>query len=192
MRRLAGLLLFLGVLQLLFSIMLAEFLYPGYSVSRNYISDLDATCRNVCNVFQPSSSIFNSSLIVTAIFVVASGYFYYRSRVSKSRPLVILLWIAGIAAAGVGLFPETTGVIHSIFSVIVFFSMAFAAILSFRVTRTPLNIISVLLGLFTLSFIFLYIDKIYLGLGAGGAERFIVYPVLFWAVSSNVYFRIHI
>src|SRR5579875_1760350 len=104
---------------------------------------------------------------------------------AQKQALIILLWIAGIASAGVGLFPETTGIFHTIFSVIVFFSMAFAAIFSYRVTKMPLKIISALLGLFTLSFIFLYIGKIYLGLGAGGAERFIVYPVLFWALAFS-------
>src|SRR5579875_2759701 len=106
MKGVAGLLLFIGILQFLFSLMAAEFLYPGYSVSQNYISDLGATCRSTCQIFQPSSSIF-----------------------------------------------------HTIFSVIVFFSMAFAAIFSYRVTKMPLKIISALLGLFTLSFIFLYIGK---------------------------------
>jgi len=185
MKRVAGLLLFVGILQFLFSLMAAEFFYPGYSVSQNFISDLGATCRSTCQIFQPSSFIFNSSLVITGVFVIASGYFYSKAKVPKSRALIILLWIAGISSAGVGLFPETTGIIHTIFSVIVFFSMAFASIFSFRVTKMPLKILSVILGLFTLSFIFLYIGKIYLGLGAGGAERFIVYPVLFWALAFS-------
>ncbi|MEM3684322.1 MAG: DUF998 domain-containing protein [Conexivisphaerales archaeon] len=186
-RKLAGLLLFIGVLQFLFSLMLAEFLYPGYSVSQNYISDLGATCRTICQVYQPSSTIFNSSLVLTGIFVVAAGYFYWLSGGARSRLLTALLYVAGVSAAGVGLFPETTGILHSIFSIIVFFSMAFAAIASFRVIKQPLSTLSLLLGLMTLVFIFLYVGKVYLGLGAGGAERLIVYPVLFWALSFSGY-----
>lgn len=185
--KLSGLLYFIGVLELLFGMMIAEFTYPNYSVSQNYISDLGATCRAVCQVYQPSSAIFNSSLLFVAIFVVAATYFLWISKLKRGKVLSIFLWVAGLAAAGVGLFPETAGSIHSIFSAIVFISMGIAAISAAFVIRQPLKILSAMLGLLTLGFTFLFLGRVYLGLGPGGAERFIVYPVLFWALAFSGY-----
>ncbi|MBU3966041.1 MAG: hypothetical protein KKG76_01510 [Euryarchaeota archaeon] len=67
-KRASGVLLFTGAVLVIIGIHLAEFLYPGYSVSGNYISDLGATCRATCIVYQPSAFIFNSSLIILGFF----------------------------------------------------------------------------------------------------------------------------
>lgn len=183
--RIAGLLLFLGDVQFLFSLMLAEFLYPDYSISQNYISDLGATCRAVCTVYQPSSLIFNSSLIIAGILVALSAYTFLLEKIPRSRLLIAFLFISAISSAGVGLFPESAGVIHSIFALIAFFSLGLASISASRLTKVPLNAISLILGLLTIIFIFLFTGKIYLGLGPGGAERLVLYPVLFWGLAFS-------
>jgi len=50
-----GLWLFLAGLEILFLVHIAEFLYPGYSVSKNYISDLGVGP-------QPSRAIFTVAI----------------------------------------------------------------------------------------------------------------------------------
>jgi hypothetical protein len=42
--KVAGALIFVGSAQFIVALTVAEALYPGYSISQNYISDLGATC----------------------------------------------------------------------------------------------------------------------------------------------------
>ena len=46
---------------------------------------------------------------------------------------------------------------------------------------------SAVLGLVSLFMLVGYVGEIYLGLGAGGMERMIVYPVLVWALGFGGY-----
>jgi hypothetical protein len=71
-----------------------------------------------------------------------------------------------------------------------------SAIASFKVLKTPLSVISVILGLMTLGALALFAgglltsgsftssetptSDLFLGIGPGGMERMIVYPVLIW------------
>ncbi len=182
--KIAGSALFIGVVQLALGIFVAEFVYPGYSVSRNAISDLGATCnQGSCQIFQPSSTIFNSSIVLAGLLVVVSG-FYLRKSV-RANILVACVLISGAAMIGVGVFPETFGVIHRIFSGITFLFISFAAIIAYRVQRSPFSYFSVVLGVISLAAVVLYEDSVYLGLGQGGMERIIVYPVLLWAVAFS-------
>lgn len=182
--RIAGSALFIGVVQLALAIFLAEFLYPGYSVSQQPISDLGATCRQgSCQVFQPSSTIFNSSIVLAGILVLVTG-FYLRKSV-RANILAACFLISGGAMIGIGVFPETFGIIHGIFSGITFLFISLAAITAYRVQRSPFPYFSVVLGVISLIAAVLYEDSVYLGLGQGGMERIIVYPVLLWAVAFS-------
>jgi hypothetical membrane protein len=180
--KLSGTLYFVSITWLMFAIMAAEFTYPGYSVSQNAISDLGATCRaSGCIVLQPSSSIFNYSIIVTGLLVVLGTYFLFKALHPKI--LSLLLAVAGICAAGVGIFPETAGPIHGLLASVVFLTMGLGAISAFRLVPTPLNIISIIMGALTLVFALLYRGHDFLSFGPGGTERFVVYPVLFWVLA---------
>ncbi len=184
-KRASGVLLFTGAVLVIIGIHLAEFLYPGYSVSGNYISDLGATCRTTCIVYQPSAFIFNSSLIILGIFIISSSYFIWRE--FHSSFITALMCLSGLGAAGVGLFPETAGFLHVIVSFITFFFGALAAIAASRLVKAPFSYFSVLMGLASLSALVLYGLNIYLGLGPGGMERMIAYPVLLWAIGFGGY-----
>lgn len=177
----AGLALFVGAIQFGIGLILAEIYYPGYNVSTNYVSDLGATCPSggTCTIYQPSSDIFNGSIIILGLLVLLSAYFIQKSFAWK--PATGLITIAGIGALGVGFFPETTGVVHSIFSLIVFLFAGLSAIVTFWLQKPPLSYLSIILGAVTLFALFLYVGDIYLGLGAGGMERMVLYPVLLWA-----------
>lgn len=179
-RRAAGVLLFAGAVLVIIGIHLAEFLYPGYSVSGNFISDLGATCRATCTVFQPSAIIFNSSVILFGLLIVISSYLIWRE--FNNSIIAALICLSGLGAVGVGLFPETAGFLHVIVSFITFFFGALAAIAVSRLVKEPFSYFSVLMGLASLSALVLYGLNIYLGLGPGGMERMIAYPVLLWAI----------
>jgi hypothetical membrane protein len=175
-----GALLFVGTVQFVILMNVAEQLYPGYSVSMNYISDLGATCRQVCQIVQPTATIFNSSIMLLGLLLIIGAYCVRRS--FKRGPLTVLLILTGIGALGVGLFPETTGIIHHIFSAVVFLFAGLSAIASFQITKRPMSYLSTLMGLVTLVALMLYLSNIFFGLGPGGMERMIAYPALLWGV----------
>jgi hypothetical membrane protein len=181
----AGTAIFIGAVQFSIALILAEIYYPGYNVSSNYISDLGATCPGSltvgCVINQPTSMIFNSSIILLGLLILVGAYFLHRA--FRDRPATVMIALAGIGALGVGLFPETTGVWHSIFSLIVFLFAGLAALVTARFQKKPLFYFSIILGLFTLAALVLYIGGDYLGLGPGGMERMVVYPTLIWSIA---------
>ena len=182
--KIAGAALFAGVVQFALAMFLAEFPYPGYSVSGSPISDLGATCTNgACRTVQPGSTIFNLSIIVAGLLVLVSGF--YLRRAVRANAIVACTLVAGWAMVGVGVFPENFGVIHGIVSVITFLSISFAAIAACKVERSPLSYFSVLLGIFSLVATILYVDGMYFGLGGGGMEQMIVYPALLWSIAFS-------
>jgi hypothetical membrane protein len=92
------------------------------------------------------------------------------------------LTLTGFGAMGVGLFPETAGIIHSIASLITFAFGALFAIASYKLQKPPLSYFAVLFGAVSLMALVLFISGIYLGLGKGGMERMVAYPILLWAI----------
>ncbi len=181
----AGIILFIGSVGFLLAENVAEFLYPDYSVSQNYISDLGATCNATCRIVQPTSTIFNSSVFLVGVAIVLGSYFLYRTfgRLIFSG----LLILSGIGAIGVGIFPETFPVEHGIFSLVVFLFGGLAAIAAYNLPSKPFNYFSVALGILTVIALVFYVPGIYLGLGAGGMERLVAYPVLFWGIGLGAY-----
>jgi len=180
----SGAVLFVGVVQFALAVFVAEFLYPGYSVSQNTLSDLGATCnKGSCQIFQPSSYIFNSSIILGGILVLISAF--YIRRAVRANLFVGDITIAGSAMIGVGLFPETFGIIHGLLSAAAFLSISVAAIIAYRLEGVPLSYLSVLLGAVSLVSAVLYLSSIYFTLGQGGMERMIVYPVLLWSLAFS-------
>jgi hypothetical membrane protein len=184
-RRLAGVFAFTGGVQCLIGIVVAEDLYPGYSVSMNYISDLGATCRTTCVIEQPASAVFDSTVILLGLFVIAGSYFLYRS--SKRRLLPSLLILSAIGSIGVGVFPETTGIFHVIASLIVFLFGGLSALASYQILESPINYLALALGALTLLALVLFSSGYYLGMGPGGMERMIAYPALLWLVGFGAF-----
>ena len=52
----------------------------------------------------------------------------------------------------------------------------------------PWSWFSPVLGIITLVAVVLLGAKVYLGLGAGGMERIIAYPLIIWAIGTGAYF----
>jgi len=182
----AGVVFFIGAVQFAIGMILAEIYFPSYNVSTNYISDLGAYCPSLsvrgitgpCTIFQPSSDIFTTSVIILGILLLAGAYFIQKSFAWK--PATSFIALTGIGTLGIGFFPETTGEAHVVFSFITFLFAGLSAIITFRLQKPPLSYLSVILGAVTLVAVFLIAGSIYLGLGAGGMERMVVYPVLLW------------
>ena len=178
--KIAGLLIFIAATQLILGIIVAEALYPVYSISTNYISDLG---------IGPSSIVFNTSVFLLGLLVIIGIYFFHQA--FQSTLITILFTIAAVATMCVGLFTENSEPIHSIASIVVFLFSGLSAIFSYKVTKPPFNIIAILLGLTCLISMILFMGNIYLGLGVGGMERMIVYPILIWMIGLGSYLLVY-
>jgi hypothetical membrane protein len=176
-RQMAGLLLFVGTVQFAIFLTVAEEVYPGYSVSANYISDL--------GVGTAAAGIFNTSIVILGLTILGTSWFIFRG--FKDMILMAVVALAGIGAIGVGIFTEAFGGIHSIVSLITFIFAGLSAILAFRVTKSPFRFLSVVLGIVSLVALGLFIAGQDAGLGVGGMERMIVWPVLTWAIGFGAY-----
>ncbi|MGB9854397.1 MAG: DUF998 domain-containing protein [Candidatus Bathyarchaeales archaeon] len=176
--------IFVGAVQFVLCLTIAEALYPAYSVSENYISDLGVGV---------SAPIFNTSVFLLGLSAVASVHFMRGFVQDKS--FLLFLALCGIGAMGVGLFPENYGIIHTIVSLIAFLFGALSAIKSYKIQKPPLSYFAVVLGLISIAALVLFgasevgvylgggqVADFYLGLGKGGMERIIAYPIILWAL----------
>ena len=183
--KVAGMLFFIAATQFVLCFIIAEALYPGYSVSGNYISDLGVG---------PSSLIFNSSVFLLGLLLLVGTYFLRRVSNFKTVNMLLILMAAG--ALGVGVFTKDFRTVHGLVSSMAFFFAGLSAIASFKVLKTPFSLISIVLGVMTLGALVLfssglitsgsltsneaYDSSFFLGLGPGGMGRMIVYPALMW------------
>ena len=161
---------------MLFLVHVAEFLYPGYSVSQNYISDLGVGP-------EPSQGIFSFALIgFGAIVLMAAALI----RIEDKRDLLWLFFgLSGLGALGVGVFNENNAVPHATFALLAFVFGNLAAIYSFKRLESPFSWMSIILGLLGLSALVLMVTGNYLGLGVGGMERIVFYSGIFWALAYS-------
>ena len=175
--KVAGVLFFVAASQFVIGMMIAEARgISGYSISTNYISDLGVG---------PSAMIFNSSVFLLGLLVLVGAYFLQRA--FKFKLLTVLLVLTAIGAMGVGVFTEDWGWVHPVVSLIAFLFSGLSCIASYRLVKRPFSVIVVILGLMTLGALGLFSADVYLGLGAGGMERMIVYPVLTWGAGFGGY-----
>lgn len=183
----AGAAFFVGAVQFAILWFVAEATYPNYSVANNYISDLGTNCppSGPCYV-PPNWWLFNASEVVFGILILLGAMFFFRTYPYK--PAVAMLAVAGIGLIGVGTFNESFSLLHGLFSLITFLFAGLAAIVTFRFQKPPLSYFSAILGAVSLIALVLYIPGTgsfgnTLGIGPGGLERLIVYPVLIWSAA---------
>ena len=174
--KVAGVLFFIAATQFVLGLIVAEALYPGYSISKNYISDLGVG---------PSAMVFNASIFLLGSLMIVGTYFLQRA--FNVKILTVLLTLAALGSMGVGIFTENIEPMHGIVALIVFLFGGLSAIYSYKLMKLPFSLINVLLGLMSLLASVLYIVNQYLGLGAGGMERIIVYPILIWTIGFGGY-----
>jgi hypothetical membrane protein len=182
--KVAGTLVFIGVSQFVIGMIVSEALYPNYSTSGNYISDLGVG---------PSALIFNSSVFLMGLLILVGAYFLQRA--FRFELLTVMLVLTGIGAIGVGVFTEAYGVLHMIVSLITFLFSGLSALVSvlcsrvhkFPLVKMPFSALSIIFGFMTLVALTLFGMGQYLSLGAGGMERMIAYPALMWGAGFGGY-----
>ncbi len=172
----AGGMLFGGSVLFLALMLLAEFLYPGYSTSQHNISQLGV------GPF-PSDLLFNTAVFLFGVSAVAAAALLYRGE--RDRLFCAVLAAAGAGAMGVGLFPQDVPAPHALSALLAFGGGAMAAILSYRIAGRRLGRIGALLGAISLVALALFVSGLHLGLGGGGMERMILYPTLLWTLSMG-------
>ena len=182
----AGILLFLAGFIALMGIITGEIFYPaGYSTANSEISDLGSTRPPEALIFQPSATIFNSTMILTGILVITGAFFAHRA--GWERWSSLLLALVGLGILGVGIFPGNVGTLHGLSAMLTFIGGGIAAVMSSRALLGPFRFIAVLLGCVTLLSL-LGMGVLIPVLGDGGAERWIAYPVIFWLTGLGGYF----
>ena len=178
--RLAGFLLSASGLLFLLANHIAESIYPGYSVKTNFLSDLGA-------VGQRTTLLWDSQLFVSAILWLLGVCLLFR-RSGKSRGVWALFVLAPVGQLVVSVFPENTVLaLHTVGALLAFVAGGLSAVYTYRLTSSPFRYLSVLLGATSLLSFALFVSGRFLGLGAGGMERMIVYPIALWLVVIGGY-----
>ncbi|TRO54799.1 DUF998 domain-containing protein [Candidatus Bathyarchaeota archaeon] len=185
-KKVAGLLFVVAVVQYVLVVVISESIYSGYSVGQQYLSDLGDW-----SVAGNNAAIFNGSALLWGIFLIAGAYFI--QQIFKNRLFTSLLAISGVGAvvsAVVSL--NISFEVHGMFGLVAFVFGAASAIVSYKLLKSPLCFISIILGAVTLSATVLFMlgqgnSDFYLGLGVGGIERFVVYPFLLWMLGFGAY-----
>ena len=180
-QKIAGVILFVGSFGFILAMQVAEFIDgASYNAANNYISDLGTFCTSTTCVELPSHNLFDASVFLIGFAIAMGSYFLYRA--FRNKVFSGLLILSGIGAMGVGIFPENFVLEHEIFSFVVFFFGALAAIAAYKIERKPLNYFSPIIGAFSVVMLVLFLTGNNLGLGVGGMERMVAYPVLLWGV----------
>ena len=170
---------------LLMGVITAETKYPiwrHYS-TRQEISDLGATAPPHSVVTQPSAAIFDTTMIIAGLLLLAGAFALWR--LFRQRVLTVVSTLFGVGTLGVGIFPGNTGP-HGIFAMIGFVFSALTAIVVFKVTSAPFRFMSLAVGLLSLIALFVGLlgerSPIAKLIGVGGVERWVVFPIVLWLV----------
>jgi hypothetical membrane protein len=174
---------------ILMGIITGEALYPApYRTDANTISDLGGTLPPQSVVRQPSAAIFDTTMLVTGLMVVAAGYLLYR--IGGRRAAAVLTVLLGAGIFLVGVFPGNTAP-HPYVSLFTFTAGGLAALLSARLATGPVRYVYTLLGTVALAALvagtFLVNSTPVAALGIGGIERWVAYPVVLWMVAFGGY-----
>lgn len=183
-RAAGGILLTLAGATILMGIITAEALYPAaYRTDQNTISDLGGTRPPDSVVVQPSAAIFDTTMVVTGLAIIAAAYLLYRAL--GRRALAISTGLLGLGVLGVGIFPGNTGP-HPLFAMLTFIAGGIAAIASAPAVSSPLRYVFAGFGAVALAALaaglFLLDWSPIADLGEGGLERWVAYPVVLWLV----------
>ena len=183
----AGFLFFLAGSIILMGIITAETFYPEeytYTTANSMISDLGATEPPNSLITQPSATIFNFTMIISGLMVLAGSIFLFRYYNDKIAGILVAL--LGLGALGVGVFPGNINPQHPIFAMTTFISGGLSAIYSYRLIKSPLKYPVLIFGIITLFSLFtanMFIPV----LGGGGVERWVAYPVILWLIVFGGY-----
>jgi len=170
-RTLLGALFFVGAAQFILVIVIAEARYPGgYSLATNALSNL---------------GVGQTALLYSAWITVCGALALVGSLLGRrtlGAGLTTTLAVAGACAVGVGLSAVRTSAPHVAFAIAAYIFLTVSVLISYRVLRPPLSYFSVSLGVISIVALVLFVTHHNLGIGKGGMERMIAYPILVWAL----------
>jgi hypothetical membrane protein len=191
----AGILFTAGGLLFLLLTTAAESLYPDFSMQNNAISDLAATGVR-------TFAVEETAVLGLGVCWAIGAYLLLRH--TGRTGLMILNILPSVGFLLAGLSPENVNVvIHSAGALLAFVPGAIVVLLSYRMIRGPFKYFPAGLGAVSLfaTFIIFFgyriigpcgtcgyqvaLDK--LGLGLGGWESMIVYPLLIWLIAFGGY-----
>ena len=164
-------------------IITAETKYPVFRhyTTRQEISDLGGTSPPQGLVTQPSAMIFDATMLIAGVLLVAGAFALWR--LYRNRVLTAVSALFGAGAFLVGIFPGNTTP-HPYVAMIAFVFSALTAIAVFRVTSAPFRFMSLSAGL--LSLVALVAGELgdnspfVKSIGIGGTERWQVFPMILW------------
>jgi hypothetical membrane protein len=174
-RSLLGALFFVGAAQFILIILIAEARYPGgYDVANNALSNLGVGPTAYTNPL-----LYSAWIALLGAFAFIGSLLGWRT---LGTALTITLAVVGACAIGVGLFPVRISAPHEVFAITAYVFVAVSVIISYRVLRPPLSHFSVGLGIISLVALVLLVTYHNLGIGTGGMERMVAYPIFLWAL----------
>lgn len=174
----AGATFLAGAGQFLLSTTIAQSLYPAYNIRDQAVSELGVG---------PVALFWNASLFILGIAVISGAYLAYRSL--GRRLTAGLAFALGIGSIGASLFPLDSAIgLHGLFALIAFAGGGLFALTSYRVVASRwMKLFSIVFGLYSLSALVLHTSEINLGLGGGGMERMIIFPIMVWLAAFSGY-----
>jgi hypothetical membrane protein len=178
-----GFLFTLGASVFLLLTTAAESTYPSFSLQTNAISDLAA-------IGTSTTVIEETAIFVFSICWILGAFYLFRN--TGRRRLMILNLIPGIGFFLAGASPENVNLVLHSAGTIGFPMGAIAAILSYRMIRSPFRYLSLALGALSLvSTVIIFVGwrvvcgtcgytagLSQLALGLGGWESMIIYPLV--------------
>jgi hypothetical membrane protein len=196
----AGVLFTFGGLLFLILNTASESLYPNFSMLNNAMSDMAALGTR-------TTGIEETAIFGVAVSWILGAYYLFRSTGKKGLMVVNMLPGIGFLLAGVS--PENFNlVIHSLGALVAFPFGAVAVFLSYKVIRSEFRYFSLALGVLSVCATLVtflgqrivgpcgtcvgqtpgYVQSLtQLGLGLGGWESMIVYPLLIWLIGFGSY-----
>lgn len=185
----AGLLYFLAGSIVLMGVITAEAFYPvGYSTFSNEISDLGSTKPPNSLIYQPSSAIFNLTMLMAGLMASAATFFQHRYFEKWLFTIPVGLFSLGLV--GVGIFPGNISPYHGMSSMLAFLSGGVCAITSFKITSPPFTHAGIVLGFLALTTwsLAVFSPEILLSyIGIGGIERWVAYPIMLFIIGLGGY-----
>jgi hypothetical membrane protein len=183
LRSVAGVLYSSAGFVLLMGIITAETKYPIFRhyTTRQEISDLGGTRQPQGLVTQPSAMIFDTTMLITGVLLLAGAFVLWR--LYRNRLLTVVSTLFGAGVFLVGIFPGNTTP-HVYVALIAFVFAPLTAIAVFQVTSGPFRFMSLFVGLLSLAALIaselgdssLFVKSV----GIGGTERWQVFPIILW------------
>jgi hypothetical membrane protein len=181
--RLAGVLLFILAALFMTMLMVATSLAPGFDVRGGAISDL--------GTLPETATLFNLSLVAIGFLNVVAGVLLFQA--FGRAWILVVFGLAGIGAAGAGVFPLNSSDLHGLFALAAFLLFNVQALASASLVSGPMRWISMAAGIVGLVYVGIMVigdmgnPAVFGAIGHGGAERMIVYPSMLWLLAFGGY-----